>query len=165
MSPDFAARRASLRKSIPNGVLVLFGSHESDDLHESFFQQTDFLYLTGWEEPNATPILTPEPDKAEPDYDQRAKAPRSNFLPQRVIAEEKWTGRKLGPSDPDAPSVTGIATVLPAERFETELRNLLDLYPNLYGLRAPILWPLRSPSFSRAVSSSMRAPKSPRCAW
>lgn len=144
MSPDFAARRASLRKSIPNGVLVLFGSHESDDLHESFFQQTDFLYLTGWEEPNAILILTPEPDKAEPDYDQRAKAPREIFfLPQRVIAEEKWTGRKLGPSDPDAPSVTGIATVLPAERFETELRNLLDLYPNLYGLASdPLAAPL-----------------------
>src|SRR5712672_2498485 len=35
VSPEFAGRRASLRKSIPDGVLVLFGSKESDDLHES----------------------------------------------------------------------------------------------------------------------------------
>jgi Xaa-Pro aminopeptidase len=144
VSPDFATRRAALRKSIPDGVLVLFGSHESDDLHQPYFQQTDFLYLTGWEEPNAILILTPEPDKSEPDYDQRAKAPREIlFLPQRIISEEKWTGRKLGPSDPEAPTVTGITTVLPAERLETELRTLLDLYPNLYALTSdPLAAPL-----------------------
>ena len=144
VSPDFAARRASLRKSIPDGPVVLFGSHESEDLHEPYFQQTDFYYLTGWEEPNAILILTPEPDKAEPDYEARAKAPREIlFLPQRVLQQEKWTGRKLGPSDPEAPALTGVATVLPAERFETELRALLDLYPNLYALTSdPLAAPL-----------------------
>jgi Xaa-Pro aminopeptidase len=141
---EYATRRAALRKSIPDGVLVLFGSKESDDLHEPYFQETNFLYLTGWEQPGAILILTPEPDKDDPDYAQRTQLPREIlFLPQRLIREEKWTGRKLGPSDPEAPTITGVASILPAERFETELRSLLDLYPNLYALPSdPLAAPL-----------------------
>jgi Xaa-Pro aminopeptidase len=167
-SPDYATRRTSLRKSIPDGVLVLFGSKESDDLHEPYFQQTDFLYLTGWEEPGAILILTPEPDKEDPDFTQRSQAPREIlFLPQRLIREEKWTGRKLGPSDPEAPALTGIAAVHPAERFETELRTLLDIYPNLYTLTTdplatPLtqLFPRRPPIDARVKIASLRMVKS-----
>lgn len=133
-SPEPAARREKLRKSIPDGVFVLFGAKESDDLHYAFFQDTNFLYLTGWEEPGAILVITPNPDKDEPAFATRSKAPREIlFLPQRLLTEEKWTGRKLGPDDPTA-AATGFATVLPAERFETELKSLLDLYPNLYSV-------------------------------
>lgn len=135
VSPEFGVRRAHLRESIPDGVLVLFGNRESDDLHDSFFQQTDFYYLTGWEEPGAILILTPAPDKDSPGFESRSKTPREIlFLPQRIPANEKWTGRKLGPDDPNAVAATGISTVMPAERFESELRALLELYPNLYAL-------------------------------
>ncbi len=48
-----AARRAELRKSL-DGIMVLFGANESDDMHNGFFQDTDFLYLSGWTEPGAT---------------------------------------------------------------------------------------------------------------
>lgn len=135
VSPEFAARRARLRQAIPDGVLVLFGNKESDDLREPFFQQTDFYYLTGWEEPGAILIVTPEPEKDSPAYNERAKAPREIlFLPQRILGDEKWTGRKLGPGDSKAAALTGVATIMPAERFESELRALLELYPNLYAL-------------------------------
>jgi Xaa-Pro aminopeptidase len=136
-SPEFAARREKLREAIPNGVLVLFGAKESADLHEGFFQETNFLYLTGWEEPGAILILTPKPEKDEPGYEARAQAPREIlFLPQRVPSEEKWTGRKLGPSDPKAREVTGFSHVVPAEQFESELRSLLEIYPDLYALKS-----------------------------
>jgi Xaa-Pro aminopeptidase len=63
---------------------------------------------------------------------ERAKLPREIlFLPQRVPGMEKWTGRKLGPSDPNAAATTGFTAILPAERFESELRRLLEAYPNL----------------------------------
>jgi Xaa-Pro aminopeptidase len=164
-APDFATRRANLRKSIPDGVLVLFGNKESDDLHDAFFQQTDFYYLTGWEEPGAILILTPEPEKDAPAYEQRAKAPREIlFLPQRIPSEEKWTGRKLGPDDSEAPPTTGFATVMPAERFEAELRSLLELYPNLYGLDSALLAklaPMRSVLDARRPIARLRMEKSP----
>ena len=136
ISPEFAQRRDKIRASIPNGVLVLFGAKESEDLHEGFFQETNFLYLTGWEEPGAILVITPAPEKDEPGYEARTQAPREIlFLPQRVPAQEKWTGRKLGPSDPSAREATGFADVLPAEQFEAQLRRLLEIYPDLYALK------------------------------
>ncbi len=167
VSADFAARRATLRKSIPDGVLVLFGNKESDDLHDAFYQQTDFLYLTGWEEPGAILILTPEPEKDSPGYEERAKAPREILLlPQRVPSQEKWTGRKLGPDDAEAAATTGFATVMPAERFESELRGLLEIYPNLYALESSNallakIAPMRSVAEARLAIARLRMEKSP----
>jgi Xaa-Pro aminopeptidase len=167
VSPDFAARRTALRKSIPDGVLVLFGSKESEDLHDAFFQQTDFYYLTGWEEPGAILVLTPEPDKDSPGYDQRAKAPREILLlPQRVLSQEKWTGRKLGPDDAEALAATGFGAVMPAERFESELRALLEIYPNLYALDSANamlvkIAPLRTVLDARLLIAHLRMEKSP----
>lgn len=134
---EFAARRAKLRKAIPDGLLVLFGAKESEDLHEGFFQDTNFYYLTGWEEPGAILVLTPDVEKDEPAMQERARLPREIlFLPQRTPSKEKWTGRKLGPSDSDATKATGFDTVMPAERFENQLRTLLEAYPDIYALPA-----------------------------
>ncbi|HEX4277008.1 MAG TPA: Xaa-Pro aminopeptidase [Bryobacteraceae bacterium] len=169
VSPEFAARRANVRKAIPDGVLVLFVSKESEDLHESFFQQTDFYYLTGWEQPGAVLIVTPEADANAPGGAERAKAPREIlFLPQRVVSEEKWTGRKLGPDDPDAAEVTGFARVMAAERFESELHSLLEIYPNLYALASDPaagvltkLAPARAVADARLSIARLRMEKSP----
>ncbi len=167
MSPDFAARRANLRKSIPDGILVLFGNKESEDLHDAFFQQTGFYYLTGWEEPGAILVLTPEPQKDSPGYDQRAKTPREILLlPQRVPSQEKWTGRKLGPDDANATAATGFGAVMPAERFESGLRALLEIYPNLYALDSANamlakIAPLRTILDARLPIARLRMEKSP----
>jgi Xaa-Pro aminopeptidase len=135
VSPEFAARREKLRKDIPNGVLVLFGNRESDDLHYGFYQDTNFFYLTGWEEPGAILVMTPEPEKDDPAFAVRSKLPREIlFLPQRVPAEEKWTGRKLGPDDNNASSVTGVKNVFAAERFEAEMGRLLENYASVYAV-------------------------------
>ena len=84
---QYHARRAELRKALPDGVTVLFGRAEkdSDDLRSGFFQESNFYYLAGWLEPGAILMLTP--------------AKEVLFLPKRVPAEEKWTGRKAGPDD------------------------------------------------------------------
>jgi Xaa-Pro aminopeptidase len=135
VSPEFAQRRAKLRQEAPDGIVVLFGAKESEDLHYGFFQENNFLYLTGWEEPGAILVLTPEPDKDDPNVVQKARLPREIlFVPQRVASQEKWTGRKMGPSDSNAGALTGFTTVLPAEQFESELRRLLETYPSVYAL-------------------------------
>jgi Xaa-Pro aminopeptidase len=164
VSPELAARRAKLRKAIPDGVLVLFGNKENEDLHEAFFQQTDFYYLTGWEEPGAILIVTPDPVKDEPGFKARLEAPREILLlPQRQLGQEKWTGRKLGPDDPDVVVTTGFGTVMAAERFETELRSLLEVYPNLYGFDGDLAKaaPLRKVLDARMPIAHLRMEKSP----
>lgn len=135
VSPEFAERRAKFRSGMPDGVLVLFGNQESEDLHYGFFQDTNFFYLSGCQEPGAILVITPEPSKDEPDLGERSKLPREIlFLPQRVPNSERWTGRKLGPSDPNVKDVSGFAIVLPAESFESELQKLLATYPRLLAL-------------------------------
>ncbi len=169
VSPDFASRREKLRKSIPNGILVLFGDKESEDLHDSFFQEPNFYYLSGWEEPGAILIITPAPEKDEPAAREREQVPREIlFLPQRVPSEEKWTGRKLGPSDSKVKERTGFASVLPAEQFESELGKLLTVYPTLYAVTSDPasaalgkLAPMRTITDSKMAITRLRMEKSP----
>src|SRR5579872_6719198 len=56
---EFQKRRVNLRQSL-DGVMVLFGAAESEDLHDGFFQESNFLYLSGWREPGAVMMLTPK---------------------------------------------------------------------------------------------------------
>jgi Xaa-Pro aminopeptidase len=168
VSPDLKERRQKLRKEMADGVLVLFGNLESEDVHYDFFQEPNFLYLTGWEEPGAILVMTPEPEKDEPDIAERARVAREIlFVPQRVPNVEKWTGRKLGPSDPKVRNTTGIQTVMPSEQFETELAKLLAIYPNLYVLKSATtteslakLAPMRTISDIRNGIEKLRMKKS-----
>jgi Xaa-Pro aminopeptidase len=169
ISPDFAARRQKIRESIPDGVLVLFGSKEGEELHYSFFQESNFYYFTGWEEPGAILLITPEPAKNDPAAAVRAALPREIlFLPQRLLSEEKWTGRKLGPDDANARDATGFSTVLPAEQFESELNKLMAVYPDLYALTSDPaagalakLAPLRTVKDAKMAIARLRMEKSP----
>lgn len=169
VSPEFAGRREKLRQSIPNGVLVLFGNKESEDLHDSFFQEPSFYYLPGWEEPGAILIITPAPEKDDPAAAERERVPREIlFLPQRVLSEEKWTGRKLGPNDGSVKETTGFASVLPAEEFESELAKLLTVYPALYAVTSDPasaalskLAPMRTVTDSKMAITRLRMEKSP----
>jgi Xaa-Pro aminopeptidase len=167
VSPEFAQRREKLRKQAPDGIVVLFGAKESEDLHYGFFQESNFLYLTGWEEPGAILILTPEPDKDDPNAIEKARIPREIlFLPSRVPSQEKWTGRKLGPLDSNAADVTGFANVMAAEQFETRLRSFLDIYPGIYALPGAAttilnqLAPLRAVLDAAAPLATLRMEKS-----
>jgi len=95
---EYQQRRADLRKSL-DGVMVLFGAEEPDDLHTSFFQDSNFLYLSGWREPGAVMLLTQQTEIL--------------FMPNRDLRAELYTGRKLGPDDPDALKLAGVKN-LPA---------------------------------------------------
>jgi Xaa-Pro aminopeptidase len=154
VSPDVAARRDKLRPDIADGVLVLFGAKESEDLHYGFFQEPNFLYLTGWEEPGAILVMTPKQDIL--------------LLPGRLPSEEKWTGRKLGPDDSNVRDATGFAAVMPAERFESQLRTLLDAYPKLYTIGGDAadramkkLAPTRTRIDAKPLIAKLRMEKSP----
>src|ERR1700736_4564207 len=76
----YLSRRAELRKALPNGIGVLFGRTEgdSDDLRSGFYQEPNFYYLTGWNQPGAILVLEP--------------AGEMIFLPAKDLEAEKWTG-------------------------------------------------------------------------
>ena len=116
---EYRARRAELRKSL-DGVLVLFGAQESDDLHTGFFQESNFLYLSGWREPGAVLMLAAKEEIL--------------FLPQRDPVQERYTGLKIGPEDQNAPEKTGFEKVLPLYALQTNFLRLLETSKRVYVL-------------------------------
>ena len=164
IGPDtYHARRVELSTKSPllhDGVLVLFGHTEigEEDIRTGFFQEPNFYYLTGWQEPGAILLLTVHQDE---------KPHEILFLPRRDPAAEKWTGRKIGPDDPNVAALTGFETVLPLESFETELRRQLEHYSAIYTLGEPSrgrlkeLAPVRDIRDASMAIARLRMRKSP----
>jgi Xaa-Pro aminopeptidase len=129
-------RRARLAGQAGDGVIVLFGYGE-DDVAASvtqFRQNENFYYLTGWNEPNAMMLLVPKPEKGG----QPAEIEKEIlFIPAHDTRQEKWTGPKLGPGDPDASERTGFASVEPVTRFHSELLEALKTFPRIYTEATP----------------------------
>ena len=170
---QYRSRRADLRKALTDGVTVLFGRTEDreEDLRTGFFQESNFYYLTGWQEPGAILLLAPLPqDSKAPGYPARARLPREIlFLPERDLEQERWTGRRLSPEDPKARELTGFETVVAAEKFESELHNVLEAYAGIYTLtdqpaaaRLTQLAPLRKIADAAPAVASLRMHKSPQ---
>jgi Xaa-Pro aminopeptidase len=152
---EYAARRAELRKALPDSVVVLVGrtEKESDDLRSGFFQEPNFIYLTGWAEPGAALLMTPDHELF--------------FIPKRDPEVEKWTGRKLAAEDPDVSTRTGFETVHAMDTLEAEIRAALQKHSKLYtilkrpttaGLRQ--LAPLREISDASPAIAKLRMTKS-----
>jgi Xaa-Pro aminopeptidase len=150
---EYRTRRTELRKSLGDAVFIAFGLDETaGDIRSGFFQSPDFYYLTGWNEPGAILVLTPK--------DEFLLIPRHNEQ------QEKWTGRKLAPGDPDVQQATGFQTVIPAETFESRLPEFLSEAERVYTLRPDLdklrkLLPLRTVSDASLTVARMRSRKSP----
>jgi Xaa-Pro aminopeptidase len=159
--PDqYRARRVELSQKLHDGVLVLFGQTEKgeEDIRTGFFQESNFYYLTGWQEPGAILLVTPPQDGKTHDF---------LFLPRRHPDQEKWTGRKAGPDDANINQLTGFDTVLPVESFESELRKQLEHDSAIYTVgeqsttELKALAPLRDISDARQTIARLRMHKSP----
>jgi len=116
---EYQARRTELRKSL-DGVMILFGADEPDDLHASFFQESNFLYLSGWREPGAVMLLTPQTEIL--------------FLPARDPRMELYTGPKLDADNPDAPKQTNFDRVMPKSAIESAFLKVLETSPRVYTI-------------------------------
>ena len=116
---EYRSRRAELKKSL-DGVMVLFGANESDDLRLPYFQETNFLYLSGWREPGAVMMLT--------------KNEEILFLPERDRHTETFFGHRLAPGDADATEKSGFDKVMPFSAIESEFMRLLANSRRVYAL-------------------------------
>jgi len=116
---DYRARRVALAKLMEGGSLVLFAGTEAEGPNDLYgFRQNDnFYYLTGWSEPGAAVLISPASDSHP--YTEVL------FLPEHNLTQEKWTGPKLGPEDPDAPRITGFDHVEALDKMHEELVKLL----------------------------------------
>jgi Xaa-Pro aminopeptidase len=124
-------RRAKLLSQTGDGMVALFGYNEEDVAASvtTFHQNEQFYYLTGWNEPHAMVLLVP---KVARNGEPAGIAKEILFIPAHDYRQEKWTGPKLGPDDPDAAARTGFPTVESVTLFASELQEALKSFPKIY---------------------------------
>jgi len=82
-------------------------------------------------EPGAALLIAPS---AEAKADEPARAyTEILFLPARNLTQEKWTGPKLGPENPEAPRITGFDHVEDMTRLPADVMKLATgAHPEIY---------------------------------
>ena len=143
---DYRTRRQAVAKKTEGGVVLLFAAMEAEgpnDLY-GFRQDDNFFYLSGWTEPGAALLVAPA---AQASGGSTAR-PYTEilFLPAHNPSQERWTGPKLGPENPDAPNITGFERVELLDKLRDELLRLLP------QPRATVYGDL--PSFDKASTSA-----------
>ncbi|MBX6360432.1 aminopeptidase P N-terminal domain-containing protein [Pseudacidobacterium ailaaui] len=119
---DYHARRAALAGKLNGGVAVLFAGEEPLLDFMPYRQDSDFYYLTGWNEPGAA-LLIEAPAAAQGTRPARAYR-EVMFLPTRNLRMELFTGRKLDAASPDAPRLTGVDEVRPMSDLAVILNQI-----------------------------------------
>jgi len=94
-------------------------NHDNEYL---FRPESDFWYLTGFDEPGAVLVLLPRGADREQPHSVL-------FLREKKLAEEVWTGRRLGLEA--APQALGVDRALSIESFWKELPDLLEGYEHI----------------------------------
>jgi Xaa-Pro aminopeptidase len=111
-----------MRRMAPGSVAIIAGAHDtrrSNDTHYRFRQDSDFLYLTGFEEPDSLAVIQADKD---PKY--------TLFVRPRDPEREIWDGRRAGVEG--AKSEFGAHEALPVEEFGSKLTEYLDGAEILY---------------------------------
>ena len=126
---EYQARREKLRAQV-DGPVVLFGytSRQEGGEVAVFFQDENFYYLSGYDEPDAALLLIPDSPTGK-----KLEGPSEIlYLPPRDPRRAKWEGPKLGPDDPNAAERAGFQAVKPYANLRGDLVSLSKSYPNFY---------------------------------
>lgn len=114
---EYQSRRRKLAQILPEGsIAVIPAAHESlrnGDAHYRFRQESNFYYLTGFNEPDALLVLM-----------SGADAQSILFNRPRNPAEEQWTGTRLGQEG--SLSELGMHAAFPIDSLAKELPQLFS---------------------------------------
>lgn len=114
----FARRRRQLLQALPSGSVALVAgaslATRNRDAEYPFRQDSDFYYLTGFNEPDALLLLKPGRDEGEVVL----------FCPPRDPALEIWTGYRAGPEG--CVERFGVDQAFPLDDIDLLVPELLD---------------------------------------
>lgn len=111
-------RNALLAQMEPASAAIIFSApvaQRNADSEYPYRQHSDFLYLTGFSEPEAVLLLIKSDEK---------HSPTVLFNRIRDLTAEIWFGRRLGQEA--APEKLGISKALPFDEIEEQLYQLLN---------------------------------------
>jgi Xaa-Pro aminopeptidase len=153
----YHARRVALAAELHGGVAVLFAGEEPQLDFMPYRQDSDFYYLTGWNEPGAA-LMVVGPSGPAQGYTEIL------FLPTRDLHGETYTGAKLDASSPGVVQATGVDAVEPMTALPAALNKLIAASQRL----AWNVWTQPQAPQARALlgftaaTLGMDAPASPR---
>ena len=128
---EFARRRRALVKLMGRDSIAILPSapvrHRNNDVEYAYRQDSDFHYLTGFDEPESVAVLVPGRDHAE----------YILFVRERDPAREIWDGRRAGPAGArrtfgadDAFPIADIDEILPGlMENRTKVFYSMGMYP------------------------------------
>lgn len=111
-----------MRRMEPDSVAILPAAREvtrSNDTEYRFRQDSDFYYLTGFNEPDAVAVVAPSKEEK-----------LTLFVRPRDPEKEVWTGRRAGVEG--AKERYGASAAFSIEEFQSKLTEMLDGARNLY---------------------------------
>ncbi|MCU0569078.1 MAG: aminopeptidase P N-terminal domain-containing protein [Oculatellaceae cyanobacterium Prado106] len=123
MQTEYARRREQLLAKIGKGTAVFRSAPMAvmhHDVEYNFRQESDFFYLTGFNEPNAVAVLT----------NQHAEHRFVLFVQPKDLEKETWTGYRVGVEA--AKEKFGADEVYPINELEEKLTQYLILADRIY---------------------------------
>lgn len=118
---EYHNRREKLFKTIGDGVAILPAydyKTMSNDVHYEFRQQSDFLYFTGFEEPNSVALFEGGNEKKY-----------SLFVPKKDKNFEIWNGRRYGVEG--AIKIFGADEAFQIEDFDEKFKEIVKEYTHV----------------------------------
>lgn len=112
-----------IKRMEPDSVAIIPSAREtvrSNDTHHRFRQDSDFYYLTGFDEPESIAVIRPG----------HKEHPYALFVPPRDPEKETWEGRRAGVEG--AVAEYNADAAFPISEFAEKLGALIDGAPNLY---------------------------------
>lgn len=117
----YHARRVALAATLKGGIAVLFAAPEPELDFMPYRQDSDFYYLTGWNEPGAALMLVGPSSES----DSKRAYKEILFLPTRNLRAETYTGVKMDAATPGVAQATGVDAVEPMTALPVELNKLV----------------------------------------
>ena len=117
----YRARRVALAEELKGGVAVLFAAEESELDFMPYRQDSDFYYLTGWNEPGAALMIVSDAPQAAATRAYREIL----FLPARDLHMEAYTGAKMDAATPGVERAAGVDEVEAMTELPAVLNRLI----------------------------------------
>ncbi len=124
---DYHARRVALGNALHGGVAILFAAEEPVLDFDPYRQNSDFYYLTGWNEPGAALLIVGPVNETE----RTGQTAHSRgykeilFLPTRNMRMEVYTGAKMDAATPGVSKATGVDNVEPMTNLAVDINKLI----------------------------------------
>ncbi|MDS3861169.1 aminopeptidase P N-terminal domain-containing protein [Thermosynechococcaceae cyanobacterium BACA0444] len=123
MQADYQQRRETLKAKIGTGVAVFKSAPRAvmhNDVEYNFRQDSDFYYLTGFNEPGAVAIFAP--NHSEHQF--------ILFVRPKDLEQETWSGRRVGVDA--AKDLCGADAVFPIAELDEKLPGYLETGDQIY---------------------------------